>query len=291
MYVQYVFTEGETKVTLRPHGSAKNSQQPYKRTMASTIRAIREKDAKPREIMHEIIDERGGIESIGSSGEYPRNRSQIYRTRNNNNSVRNNANQSNDPLVQLLQISKDQQLGNKADWFVRDVNISNEQTIFLANEQQLLDIERFCTNPARFSVFSVDATFNVAQYYFTFGTYRNLLLETNQGVNPVCIGPGVLHKKKLESSYCTLASSTVKYRPATSGVLVVGTDGEENLWKAMSNVFSSAVHLRCDLHLKDNIQRKLSELKIDSVPAREITRDIFGCTLDDSREGMYACKI
>ena len=59
----------------------------------------------------------------------------------------------------------------------------------------------------------------------------------------------------------------------------------------MSNVFSSVVHLRCDLHLKDNIQRKLSELKIDSVPAREITRDIFGCTLDDSREGIYTCKI
>ena len=127
--------------------------------MASTIRAIREKDAKPREIMHEIIDERGGIERIGSSGEYPRNRSQIYRTRNNNNSVRNKVNQSNDPLVQLLKISKDQQMGNKADWFVRDVNLSNEQTIFLANEQQLLDIERFFTNPARFSVFSVDATF------------------------------------------------------------------------------------------------------------------------------------
>ena len=121
---------------------AKNSQLPYKRTMASTIKAIRGKDAKPREIMHEIINERGGIESIGSSGEYRRNQSQIYHTRNNNNLVRNNANQLNDPLLQLLQISKDQQLGNKADWFVRgDMNIWNEQTIFLANEQQLLDIE------------------------------------------------------------------------------------------------------------------------------------------------------
>ena len=82
----------------------------------------------------------------------------------------------------------------------------------------------------------------------------------------MCIGPGVL-----ESLYYTFASSNVKYHPATSGVLVVGTHGEENLWKVMSNVFSSAGHLRCDLHLKDNIQRKLSELKIDSVPAREIT--------------------
>lgn len=190
-----VFTEGETEVTLRPHGSTKNDQRPYKRTMASTIKAIRAKDAKPWEIMHEIINERGGIEQVGSSGEYPRNRSQIYRACNTESSKSKTVNQSNDPLVQLLQISKEQQLGNKANWFVRDVNISNEQTIFLANKQQLLDIERFCTNPEWFSVFSVDATFNIAKYYFTFGTYRNLLLETSQGVNPICIGPGVLHKK------------------------------------------------------------------------------------------------
>jgi hypothetical protein len=94
-----------------------------------------------------------------------------------------------------VQISKEQQLGNKADWFVRDVNISNEQTIFLANKQQLLDIEQFCTNPERFSFFSVDATFNVAMYFLHLLRTENLLLETNQGVNPICTGPGVLHTK------------------------------------------------------------------------------------------------
>ena len=87
-------------------------------------------------------------------------------------------------------------------------------------------MERFCTNPEKFSVFSVDATFNVAKYYFTFGTYRNLMLENKDGVNPVCSGPGVLQKKKLDSSYYTLPSSTVKYWPETSGVLVIGTYGE-----------------------------------------------------------------
>ena len=153
--------------------------------------------------MHEIIDQRGGIEQINSSGEYPRNRNQIYRARNSDTSQSRKVGgsyPSNDRLVQLLQISKEQQLGTKADWFVRDVNISNEQTIFLANKQQLLDVERFCTNPEKFSVFSVDATFNVAKYYFMFGTYRNLMLENKDGVNPVCSGPGVLQKRKLDSS-------------------------------------------------------------------------------------------
>ncbi len=57
----------------------------------------------------------------------------------------------------------------------------------------------------------------------------------------------------------------------------------------MSSVFSDAIHLRCDMHLKDNIKTKLADLKIDSVAAQEITRDIFGCNLDGTREGMYAC--
>ena len=137
----------------------------------------------------------------------------------------------------------------------------------------------------------MDATFNVAKHYFTFGTYRNLMLETQQGTNPVCIGPEFLHKRKLEESYYTLPSLMVKYQPETRGVLVVDTDGEENIWKALNNVFSDTVHLRSDIHLKDNVRQKLSELAIDSKAAREITNDIFGCNLDGVREGgLVDCK-
>ena len=83
----------------------------------------------------------------------------------------------------------------------------------------------------------------------------------------------------------------VKYQPETRGVLVVGADGEENIWKALNNVFSDALHLRCDIHLKDNVKQKLSELAIDSKAAREITNDIFGCNLDGVREaGLVDCK-
>lgn len=284
MFVQYVFTDGETALNLKPHGNSKigNQKQPYKRTMPSTMKAIREEDSKPREVMHAIIDDRGGIENIRNSAEYPRDRVQIYRARK---SKSGSCLPATDPLIQLLQMSKEQQRGDKAGWFVRDVQLSNERTVFLANDQQLLDVERFCTNPELFSVFSVDATFNVAKHYFTFGTYRNLMLETQRGTNPVCVGPGVLHKRKLESSYYILPSSMVKYRPETRGVLVIGTDGEENISKALSNVFADAVHLRCDMHLKDNVKRKLSELRIEPTPARAITNDIFGCDLGGIKEG------
>lgn len=162
--------------------------------------------------------------------------------------------------------------------------MSNEQTVFLANDQRLLDVERFCTNPADFSVFSVDATFNVANHYFTFGTYRNCILETSKGCNPVCIGPGILHKRRLESSYYTLPSLMVKYQPKTRGVLVYGTDGETNLSSALGSVFD-AIHLRCDMHLKDNVKSAVSQHNVPQTAKSEIFKDIFGFEVDGARQG------
>ena len=117
------------------------------------------------------------------------------------------------------------------------------------------------------------------------------MLETSKGISPVCIGPGVLHKRKLQSSYYTLPSSIVKYLPETKGVLVIGTDGEEDLRNALYSVFTDAIHLRCDMHLKDNVKRELLELNINSNAGREITRDIFGLESESCREGgLVDCR-
>ena len=68
-------------------------------------------------------------------------------------------------------------------------------------------------------------------------------------------------------------------------MLVIGTDGEENLWNALCSVFTDAVHLQCDMHLKDNVKRKLLELHINSNAGREIARDILGLESESCREG------
>ncbi|CAH3133604.1 unnamed protein product, partial [Porites lobata] len=83
----------------------------------------------------------------------------------------------------------------------------------------------------------------------------------------------------------TLPLLMTKYNKDTSGVLAYGTDGEENLFKAMSQVFVDAKHLRCDIHLRDNVKRKLSELGISGSVADEIVCDIFGKVLGEVTEG------
>ena len=66
---------------------------------------------------------------------------------------------------------------------------------------------------------------------------------------------------------------------------MTGTDGEENLWNALSSVLSDAINRRCDMHLKDNVKRKLSELNIGLSAAHEIKGDIIGVKLASAREG------
>ena len=68
----------------------------------------------------------------------------------------------------------------------------------------------------------------------------------------------------------------MRWHPPCSGVLVLGSDGELNMINAMLRTFSSAIHLRCDLHMKDNISSKLSSLGIRPPLSNEYMSDIFG---------------
>ena len=72
--------------------------------------------------------------------------------------------------------------------FLRKVDNSSDPCVVLASNQQLQDVERFCTNPAKFAVLGVDATFNFGKFYVTLTTYRHLLLRTKENCHPVRIG-------------------------------------------------------------------------------------------------------
>ncbi|KXJ06100.1 hypothetical protein AC249_AIPGENE22963, partial [Exaiptasia diaphana] len=273
-FVQYIFAEGEQTVNVLPHGNSRKSNKPYKRTMKSTLEKIKDdvqKCVDPRKVIHNIIKSKGGIEQLRSGGELPRNRKQVY------NAVQaaTRDNKIPDPLEYLMKKSKEE-LMDENTAFIRTVQSTPEPLIFLSTKHQLLDIERFCTNPENFCVLGVDATFELCDYYLTFATYRNQMLETKNGKHPALVGPAILHKKKLERSYTVLPAEMCRWHPPCAGVLVVGTDGEENLVNGLRNVFRSAEHLRCDIHMRDNIKSKLSSLGIPQTIAKEYLDDIFG---------------
>lgn len=284
---QYIFSNGEKRLRPRPHGNSKKGKAFYP-TQKSTKEDIRKraKTSNPKEVFHEMIEEKGGVAKLTFPDEHARSYQQVadFKRRKiistpNNNSL----NATNDVVVDLMQMSKTENRDPDTA-FVRQVITSPELQVILGTKRQLRELEQFCTNPARFSPLSVDVTFNLGDFYVAVTTYRNLLLKTKNECHPVMIGPIMLHQQRLYDSYYTLASSLVRLRPALKQLLCYGTDEEENLYKAFGDVFPFALHLLCDIHMEDNIMRKLFELGLQRALANEFKREIFGKNKGSVRE-------
>ena len=86
----------------------------------------------------------------------------------------------------------------------------------------------------------------------------------------------MIHKQKKFETYHFLASSLVSLRSSLRNLKAFGTDGEKALSNAMQIVFDKAVHLRCFLHFRGNLDSKLKELHIPKHEWIEFLRDIFG---------------
>ena len=63
-----------------------------------------------------------------------------------------------------------------------------------------------------------------------------------------------------------------------------GTDGEQALEKALKMQFRDAAHLRCFIHFRRNLERKLREIGVSRKGKRSLFADVFGsrkdCTFD-----------
>ena len=57
-----------------------------------------------------------------------------------------------DPLMQILAKAKEEQQGRKEDILTREIPLFPEPIIFLATEQQLIDIERFALTLRSFAL-------------------------------------------------------------------------------------------------------------------------------------------
>ena len=175
---------------VKPHGNSKGSK-PFYPTSHVTKSRLEElsKQYPAKEAFHRSLEEKGGVLKLKSAGDHVRNVRQVH------NMKARIQKSEDDEFVELLQMLKeDAREPNSA--FVRKVDTSSDPCVVLAINQQLRDVERFCTNPAKFSVLGVDATFNFGKYYVTLTTYRHLLLRTKENCHPVRIGPTLLHRRK-----------------------------------------------------------------------------------------------
>ena len=121
------------------------------------------------------------------SCDLPRNRRQIYNFKSANkanlvkDSMTSGISQS-DTLAHVLHQCKE--TSSSSDALIRSVDAAPEPMCVLATNQQIWDLQRFCTD-SPFSVLSIDPTFNLGPFYVTPTTYHNLLVETDREVIPL----------------------------------------------------------------------------------------------------------
>lgn len=155
----------------------------------------------------------------------------------------------------------------------------------LGFDWQLRDIATFCTDPLQMSVFGADPTFNLGRFNVTVTSLQNLkLVNRVNGHHPTMIGPMLLSQTKSFDSYNQFFGKIVSLDKGTRGILAFGTDGEDELYKAMKFSFPHALHLRCFNHFRDNCKDKLFQKRYK----RNIFMTYLGVVLVKS--GRKVCR-
>ena len=86
-----------------------------------------------------------------------------------------------------------------------------------------------------------------------------------------------VHTEKTYESYYHFFFTLLKLEPRIQYVIAVGTDGEQAIVKSLEALFpDNLIHLRCFVHMRDNIRCKLSGMLLPQSLQNSILLDIFG---------------
>ena len=271
--MQYMFENGiDVPVITPPHGNAKKDLCSFRRTQKSTLTQIKEMPYRPKSVVANLHEEAGGMLSARSASELPRNRRQVY---NNHHKVASSHGGGKvDPIFELVQQCKvDNIAGGRG--FIRSVNFESGPCCVLASDNQLQNVVRFCTNPRASSVFGIDPTFNLGKFYVTLTTFTyTQVVNKTTSLSPTFLGPVFVHTEKNYESFFHFFSTLLKLESKFNDIIAVGTDGEVAIVQALkANFHGDTVYLRCFIHMRDCIRRKLKEFLI---PEQDIEQDIFG---------------
>ena len=280
--VQYYFEEGiEVPVKLKKHGNAKDEDAgPYLRTSRPVLKALEEKckTKSCRKAVDECFKEGGGTIGCRSVADVPRDRQQAY-------NVKKKVQQE----VQRHEFYDVLELLNDGT-FVRDFafgkSSSTERTqprSFQATRFQLQELSRLCQTQKFPAVLSIDATFNCGSFYVTLTSFANKMFVNKQGKHPAMIGPSILHTTKEFEDYHYLIKQLKVHCKCFECLQAFGTDGETNISNAGACELPEAIHVRCKIHICDNIEEKLKNLSFGKSARGEIINTIFGRRLGEER--------
>ena len=158
--------------------------------------------------------------------------------------------------------------------------------VILYLKEQLDEIKMFCSSDATHpGVLGVDRTFNLGLCYVTILCYQqnNLFRKTTQN-HPVMLGPVFLHWDGLYPTYHAFFSHLrSQIDDSINGIevggrnLLVGSDEEKALTKAIQQSFPSSHHILCRHHIEENIKRHIRrKVGANDKQIKAVMSDIFG---------------
>ena len=256
--IQNVFDEEKHSVVPRPHGNSKKGLS-YVHTMPSTLQKLKKVavNLTPKFAICEVGTD---VLTASSAGALPRNRQQVKDMRRRHEEDEHFGHKKKNPLFSEMLMCKESQGKNSKNAFVRIVTCAPEPMIVSASDWTLNDSERFCAN-SNSTVLCIHPTFSLGDFDVTVTTCKHPMLVISSGNHLVMMGPVMIHKQKLTIFF---ASLLVALKSSLRNLRAFGTDGERAISNAMHVVFDKAVHLRCFLHFRGNLDSKLKELGVPS---------------------------
>ena len=263
--VQYFFKDSpEIPLFLTSHGNSKDESKVFYPTTKSTLQSLKGlcKEMNSSNAYDTVHQGSGDIMSVRSISEEPRDKKQAYDSRS---SVSSASSLQKDEMLELHNKLRDHQ-EEMGEGFLREINFTDSPHAFLALEDQLDNVVRFCTSSSRFSVLGVNATF------------RNLMLRSRRtGKHPVFLGPAIMHMSRKTVDYLMFTQALIRRRRALIDLKAYGTDNEDALRNAFRITFANSIGLLCWIHKKENIEHHLhSTMKVSPYAKREIMHDVFG---------------
>jgi hypothetical protein len=256
------------------HGNTKSKTifMPRTKSLRDRIKNLA-KSLPPKQVVSKLNS--GGCQNISSIASTPRDAQQVINLKRNiahGHKSRTGSNREVSDFESLFRLSL------QGD-FVKSVELNEggHPRAFLASDQQIADIARYCTGKNG-SLLQIDPTFKLGQFYLTCTAYRHPKFENkSNGMKCLMPGPFVLHATREISDYEYFGrhlSNTLKGKSIT----LCGSDGEKAIYTGLKRTesFRETDWLICMIHARENCMKKLKDLCLDEPTCKTILKDIYG---------------
>ena len=227
---------------LSAHGNTKSGDDEYIRTPPAVMEEMAEmlKTDKPSIVFNKLKRKYDEV-SRPSSLHQIRNKKRREKMKETNNANGNNVADQIQALENL--VSKDHHFVRT---IIRDKN--KTPTIILYNDEQILDVKNLCCTGQ--SVLGVDKTFNLCNMHVTVSCYKQRsVVRTRTAESPIFLGPIFIHDNSdFESFGNFFYHLKMKLIDSDLQNLVIGTDDEKAMVKAIKTAFPESTHVLCSRH-------------------------------------------